>query len=78
MRGAIVDWKIIGKAIIAGLVVFGATEFAEFDPLEIEDWSFWAIYIGGGLVRSIGAAIIAVVWVVKTTPAEGPTPPPTP
>ncbi len=68
MRKAIVDWKIIGKAVVAGLVVFGASEFAEFDPLAIDEWDTWAIDIGGGLVRSIGAAIIAVVWVSKDAP----------
>lgn len=67
MRATMMDWRIILKAVVAGLVVFGATEFAEFDPLEIEDWSFWAIDIGGGLVRSIGAAVIAVVWVGSTS-----------
>ena len=77
MRRTMLDWRIISKAVVAGVVVFIAATLAEFDPLEIEDWKFWAIDIGGGLVRSIGAAVIAVVWVGATSNGVS-APPPTP
>lgn len=65
VREAIVNWRLIGRAVVVGVVVFVASMLIEFDPLEIDEWTTWAIDIGGGLARSVGAAILAVVWVAR-------------
>lgn len=62
MTKPIINWRAVAKGIVAGVVVYCAGVLIDFDPLEIDEWSTWAIDIGGGLARSIGAAVLAVVW----------------
>lgn len=55
-------WKGVGKAAVAGVVVFAAQIAFDFQPETITDWQTYGIGIAGGLARAIGAAVIAVVW----------------
>ena len=58
------DFKIaqeVGWAVLIGVAVFAATTLMAFDPATVTDWQTWAVALGGGLARTVGAAVLTVL-----------------
>lgn len=58
------DFKILPEIVWAAVIAASMALFQAlviFEPNEIEDWQFWAVSLGSGIVRAVAAAALAVI-----------------